>query len=343
MKALILTQYNRLEYTDVPEPTTGRTDVLVEVKACGICGSDVHGMDGSTGRRIPPIIMGHEASGVIVEVGQDVDDWRVGDRVTFDSTVFCGQCHYCRRGRTDLCDRRRVLGVSCDEFRCDGAFAERVAVPQQILYRLPDSLSFERAAMVEPVSVAVHAVSRLPVRLNDTAVVVGTGMIGLFVVQALRLAGCGRILAVDLDHAKLDRACRLGADEGLSPSQCDVAAEVQQRTGGRGGDLVVEVVGLPATMELAMACASKGGAIGLVGNLAPKVELALQVAVTRELTLFGSYASSGEYPACLELIARGAIDVDAMLSAVAPLSDGAAWFHRLHQGGEGLMKVVLTP
>ncbi|NUQ63986.1 MAG: galactitol-1-phosphate 5-dehydrogenase [Pirellulales bacterium] len=343
MKALVLTQYHQFEYLDVPEPRIGEEDVLVEVKACGICGSDVHGMDGSTGRRIPPIIMGHEASGVIVRVGSRVDGWSVGDRVTFDSTASCGQCHYCRQGRVNLCDRRRVLGVSCQEFRCDGAYAERVAVPQRILYRLPDELSFERAAMVEPVSVAVHAAGRVPVRLNDTAVVVGTGMIGLLVVQALRLSGCRRILAVDLDRRKLDLACRFGADEGICPDAADVARIVRDRTGGRGADLALEVVGLPATVSLAVECCRRGGSVGLIGNLTPQVPLPLQTVVTRELTLFGSYASSGEYPACLELIARGAIDVDAMISAVAPLSEAPTWFQRLYRGDEALMKVILQP
>ena len=157
VKALVLTAYNRFEYRDVPEPTVGPEDVLVEVRACGICGSDIHGMDGSTGRRIPPVIMGHEAAGVIVEAGSQVQGWKIGDRVTFDSTVSCGRCHHCTRGQINLCDRRRVLGVACAEFRQDGAFAQYVAVPQNILYTLPESLSFEHAAMVEPVLIAVHA------------------------------------------------------------------------------------------------------------------------------------------------------------------------------------------
>ena len=129
------------------------------MRACGICGSDVHGMDGSTGRRIPPLIMGHEAAGEIAEVGAGVSGWKPGDRVTFDSTIYCGRCWHCLRGEVNLCDERRVLGVSCAEYRRDGAFAEFVAVPERILYRLPDDLSFEQAAMVEAVSVAVHAVA----------------------------------------------------------------------------------------------------------------------------------------------------------------------------------------
>lgn len=343
MKALVLTEYNQLDYQDVAEPELGPADVLIRVKACGICGSDVHGMDGSSGRRLPPLIMGHEASGVVAQTGGDATEWQVGDRVTFDSTISCGRCHFCRRGEINLCDHRRVLGVACQEFRCQGAFAEYVAVPKNILYRLPDGLSFEHAAMAEPLSVAVHAVERLPIHLNDTAVVVGAGMIGLLVVQALRVAGCGRILAVDIEPDRLESACRLGADEGLSPRDGDVVDAVLRRTGGRGADVAVEAVGLPATVEMAIALVRKGGAVGLVGNVTPKVDLPLQAVVTRELTLFGSCASSGEYPACLDLIARGSINVDAVISAVAPLSEGVAWFRRLYEGKDGLMKVILSP
>lgn len=343
MKALVLTAPSRLDYTDVPEPQPGPGDVLVEVRACGICGSDVHGMDGSSGRRIPPIIMGHEAAGVIAAAGDGVTDWRAGDRVTFDSTVYCGRCHYCFQGDVNLCDHRQVLGVSCGEFRRDGAYAQHVVVPRNILYRLPDGLSFERAAMTEPVSIAVHAVSRLPIRLGDTAVVVGTGMIGLLVIQALRAAGCGRIVAVDVEPAKLALARTLGADEGLSPREIDPLDAVLERTGGRGADVAVEAAGFPETVELAVRSTRKGGSVGLVGNLTPEVRLPLQAVVTRELSLYGSCASRGEYGRCLEMIASGMIDVEPLISATAPLAEGSDWFARLRSGDEGLMKVLLVP
>jgi L-iditol 2-dehydrogenase len=348
MKALVLEGYQHLAYDDVPEPRIGPEEVLVQVRACGICGSDVHGLDGSTGRRIPPVIMGHEAAGVIAEVGADVTGWQAGERVTFDSTIYCGKCYFCRRGWINLCDHRRVLGVSCADYRQHGAFAEYVAVPHHILYRLPQGLSFERAALVEPLSVACHAVERTPISLNDTAVVVGAGMIGLLIVQALRTVGCGTIVAVDLDPGRLDLACRLGADEGLRPDSAagapgDVVAHVQERTGGRGADVAFEAVGIAPTLNLAIRCLRKGGTLTLVGNLAPAAEFPLQAAVTRELTLYGSCASRGEYPACLDMIARGAIHVDPLISAVAPLAEGAAWFQRLYDREPGLLKVVLTP
>jgi L-iditol 2-dehydrogenase len=343
MKALLLREYGEFAYEDVPMPEFGRGEVLVAVKACGICGSDVHGMDGSTGRRRPPIVMGHEASGVIAEVGADVVGWKSGDRVTFDSTIYCGRCGFCRAGQINLCDHRRVLGVSCEDYRQHGAFAEFVTVPERILYRLPDSLPFEHAALVEPLSIAFHAVRRTPVTLNDTAVVVGSGMIGLLLVQALRLAGCGQIIAVDVAPDKLSVASTLGATATANPASGDTVKQVLDLTQGRGADLAFEAVGVAATVDLAVRCVRKGGSVTLVGNVAPKVELPLQVAVTRELTLYGSCASRGEYPACLEMMARGAVQVAPLITAVAPLAEGAAWFERLYLKEAGLIKVILAP
>jgi len=343
MKALMLKDYGDFIYQEVAEPEVHEDEVLIRVRACGICGSDVHGMDGSTGRRRPPIIMGHEASGVIAEVGKKVAGWEKGDRVTFDSTVYCGSCWFCRRGLINLCDDRRVLGVSCEDYRQHGAFAEYIAVPQRILYRLPKVVSFERAAMVEAVSVAVHAVERTPISLGDTAVVVGVGMIGLLVVQALRLAGCGNIIAIDLDEQRLNLAQKLGAGLSLKADGGNVLEEVRHQTRGRGADLAMEVVGTTPSVNSAVACVRKGGTVTLVGNLKPAVELPLQTVVTRQLTLYGSCASSGEYPACLDLMARGAINVEALISATPPLAEGAAWFKRLYDREPGLMKVILLP
>jgi L-iditol 2-dehydrogenase len=343
MQALLLKTYMELELAEVPEPEVGPEDVLVRVRACGICGSDVHGLDGSTGRRIPPLVMGHEAAGVVARVGPDVTGLREGDRVTFDSTVYCGQCYFCRRGEVNLCDDRQVLGVSPGEYRRHGAFAEYVAVPRRIVYPLPDALAFEHAAMIEAVSVAVHAVELTPVHLADTGVVVGSGMIGLLAIQALRLAGCTRVMAVDVDEARLRMARQLGADECVNARECDAAAAVREWTGGRGADVALEVVGATESLKTALAALRKGGALTLIGNSSPTVDLPLQSVVTRQIRVTGSCASSGEYPACIELLARGALRVEPLISAVAPLAEGPAWFERLYRREPGLMKVILQP
>ena len=343
MKALVMTAYKTFQIEDVPMPVLGEEDVLVAVKACAICGSDVHGMDGSSGRRIPPVIMGHEAAGVIKETGPRVHGFKPGDRVTFDSTVYCGHCYFCRRGEINLCDNRRVLGVSCPEYRMNGAFAEFIAVPQHILYALPDAVSFEQAAMAEPLSIAFHAIRRSPVSLGQSAVVVGSGMIGLLVIQLLRQAGCSRVIAVDRVAEKLELAQRFGADVVLNADEADVPAEVRTWTGGRGADVSFEVVGITPTFQTAVECLKKGGTLTMVGNIRPTVDFPLQAAVTRQLTLNGSCSSAGEYPDCLGLIAGGKVDVDSFISAVAPLEEGADWFKRLYAGEAGLMKVILKP
>lgn len=343
MKALLLKNYKELELVELPTPDVGPDDLLVRVKACGICGSDVHGFDGSTGRRIPPVVMGHEAAGQVAAVGANVSAYKIGDRVTFDSTVSCGKCFFCTHGDINLCDNRQVLGVSCNEFRRNGAFAEFVAVPQSIAYRIPETLAYEHAALIEAVSIGVHAVSISGIKLGDTAVIVGAGMIGLLTLQAARLAGCTRVIAVDLDDAKLEVAKQLGADEGLNPKTCDVPARVAELTNGRGADVAIECVGATSPIKTAIMSVRKGGTVTLVGNISPTVELPLQAVVTRQIRVQGSCASNGEYPQCIDLLASGAIRVDPIISALAPLEDGVEWFERLYKHDSNLMKVVLQP
>src|SRR5947209_2218578 len=203
MKALLLSEYNRLDVVDVPMPRPAADEVLIRVEACGICGSDVHGYDGSSGRRLPPIIMGHEAAGTVAATGANVRDLREGDRVTFDSTIYCGKCEYCLKGDVNLCNNRQVLGVSTPEFRREGAFAEYVVVPRLVVYPLPEQIPFSQAAMIEPLAVAVHAVSLAEISPDTTALVVGAGMIGLLVLQVLKDAGCARVYVVDIDDTRL--------------------------------------------------------------------------------------------------------------------------------------------
>ena len=212
-----------------------------------------------------------------------------------------------------------------------------------MVYRLPDALSFEHAAMIEAVSVAVHAVSITPVKLDDTAVVVGSGMIGLLAMQALKLAGCGRVIAVDVDDSRLRMAAALGADAQVNAKSADAVEFVRGLTAGRGADVAVEAVGATEPIATALACLRKGGALTLVGNFSPKVELPLQSVVTRQIRVMGSCASAGEYPACIGLLARQAIRVDPLISATPPLDEGPRWFERLYGREPGLMKVILRP
>jgi L-iditol 2-dehydrogenase len=343
MRALLLSEYKKLSVVDMPTPEIGDDDVLVRVRACGVCGSDIHGYDGSTGRRIPPLVMGHEAAGVIEQVGRTVQGFVPGDRVAFDSTVSCGVCGFCRRGQVNLCDSRMVLGVSCGTYRRHGAFAEYVAVPARILYKLPDSLPFERAALTEAVSIAVHAVSRQVPSPGDAVVVVGAGMIGVLIIQVLKAKGVSTILAVDVEPQKLLLAQRLGATRTLNPRDCDVPAAIHALTAGKGADVSFEVVGHGDTVATAVRSVRKGGTVVLVGNLSAKVELPLQDVVTREISILGSCGSSGEIPECIDLLARGVIDVAPIISLRASLDEGPELFARLYDGDPSLMKVIIQP
>jgi len=343
MKALVLSEYSRLEVTEVPRPAAGPGEVLVQVAACGICGSDVHGYDGSSGRRIPPLVMGHEAAGVVAEVGEGVTAFQAGDRVTFDSTVYCGECAFCREGLINLCDNRQVVGVSTPDFRRAGAFAEFVTVPERIVYKLPEGMSFAEAAMLEAVAVALHGVAVSNLKGGETALVIGAGMIGLLTLQAAKAAGCSLVLVTDVDASRLGLAKEAGADTTILASGAAMVNEVLRLTSGRGVDVVLEAVGRDETVSAAVDAVRKGGTVTLIGNITPSVNLPLQKVVSRQIRMQGSCASCGEYPQAMELIAQGKIKVTPLITAVAPLSDGAAWFERLHAREAGLMKIVLDP
>ena len=343
MKALVLEDYHTLTYQEVPDPKISPDEVLIRVKAAGICGSDVHGMDGSTGRREPPVIMGHEASGVIADTGAEVMEWEKGDPVTFDSTVYKLDDWYTRKGMYNLSEGRRVLGVSCKEYRMDGAFAEYIKVPYHILHRIPEGVSYTEAAMVEPLAVGAHAVELTPLALNDTVVVFGAGMIGLSIIQIAKEKGLGRIIAIDLADDKLEIALKNGATHVMNPQKVDIQSEILKHTHYRGADVAFEAVGVSATVNQSIASVRKGGAVTLVGNITPVTEFSLQSVVTRQISIQGSCAICGEYPAVLDMLARKQIDIAPLLSAEAPLAEGAKWFDRLYKKEKDLVKVILKP
>ncbi len=343
MKALVYTEPYRFEYSDFPDPAVGDNDVLVRVRACGICGSDVHGCTGKTGRRIPPLIMGHEAAGVVEDTGANVSGFEKGDRVCFDSTVYCNTCPACRKGLYNRCDKRQVLGVSVPAFKRHGAFAEYVAVPSWIVFKIPDSLSFIQAALLEPASIGTHAVGRAPMSADNTVMVIGAGTIGLFILQGARLRGAAEVIAVDIDEFRLDVAKKLGASGAINPAKSNLKEAVLELTNGKGVDVALEAVGYAKTFADAVSVTKLGGYVVAVGNLEKKAEFDLQELVARELTFTGSYASSGEFSRCIDWVASGQIDVEPLISDVLPLEEGPRAFERLLKAEENLLKIVLEP
>ena len=343
MKALVLEKYNHLIYKDVPDPIINNDEVLVKVMACGICGSDVHGLDGSTGRRIPPMIMGHEASGIIVKTGSDVKGWKSGDRVTFDSTVYPLNDWFTLEGMYNLSDNREVLGVSPGTYRRNGAFAEYVAIPKHILYKIPDNVTFEQAAMVEAVAIALHSINLSGIKTGESCVVVGAGTIGIFLIKLLSLSGASKIIAIDINEKRLENAGKAGADKLLLSGDEKIEKQIQAYTRNRGSDLSFEAVGISDTINIAIGSVRKGGKVVLIGNITPSIDFPLQKVVTRELKILGSCAIRGEYEAVLDLLETGKINVDDQISEVAPLSEGAYWFDKLYNKKENLNKIILVP
>jgi len=343
LKALVYTKPYCFEYSDFPEPKADDNDVLIRVKACGICGSDVQGSRGKTGRRIPPLIMGHEAAGVVEDTGKNVKDFEKGQRVCFDSTVYCNQCEPCRTGFFNRCEHRQVLGVSTPDFKRHGAFAEYVAVPQWIVSKIPDNLSFTHASLLEPVSIGMHAANRAPLSNKDTVVVIGAGTIGLFILQAARLKGARKIFVSDINDFRLDVAKKLGADKIINPEKSDLKEIIFEQTGNKGVNVSFEAVGYASTFHDAVSVAKMGGHLVAVGNLEKIAEFDLQQFIASELTFTGSYASSGEFRDCIGLVASGKINVEPLISDVMPLKDGPQAFERLLKAEENLLKIVLEP
>lgn len=316
--------------------------MLVRVKACGICGSDVQGFTGKTGRRIPPLIMGHEAAGVVEDLGKNVRDFHKGDRVCFDSTVYCNKCQACRAGKYNRCEKRQVLGVSTPDFKRHGAFAEYVSVPWWIAAGIPDNMSFVQAALLEPVSIGMHAANRAPIAAGDSVVIIGAGTIGLFVLQVCRLKGA-RVIICDINDFRLDIALELGADILVKPAKSSLREVVLKATSGRGADVAFEVVGFAETFAGAISLLKTGGHLVAVGNLQKIAEFDLQELVARELTFTGSYASCGEFRDGIDLVASGKINVQPLISDVLPLREGPRAFERLLKAQENLLKIVLEP
>ena len=343
MKALLLEKYNQLVYKDVPEPEITPDEVLVQVKACGICGSDIHGYDGSTGRRIPPLIMGHEASGVIARTGSAVAGWKTGDRVTFDSTVYRLDDWFTLRGLYNLSDDREVIGVSPGTYKRHGAFAEYIAIPQHILYKIPENVTFEQAAMVEAVAVALHSINISGIKPGDVCAVTGTGMIGIFIIKLLKISGASFIFGIDVDERQLMKAQKAGADYLFLAGDGTLHEKIKSLTANRGTDIAFEAVGINQSVNTTIGIVRKGGKVVLVGNLSPEVNFPLQKVVTGELKVLGSCAICGEYEAVLNYLKMGKISVDDQIMAVAPLSEGAIWFEKLvrKEGDSG--KVILVP
>ncbi len=336
MKALVFHGPLQMNWEDVPEPKLQDGEVLVKVKAVGICGSDIHGYQGKTKRRIPPMVMGHEAAGEVAALGPRAGKFAVGQGVVIQPLTGCGDCPACAQGAVNQCSGRSLLGVNAP-----GAMAEYVVVREKNLYPLPEGVSYSAASLAEPMSVVAHALSRTPSLLHQRVAVIGAGAIGLIAIMMARAGGALQLLAADLSDYRLGLAKELGADVVVNSGREDAAKVIREMTGG-GADIVIECVGVAPAVQTAIQSVRNGGHITLIGNSAAMMELPAQELVVRELTAAGTYAFNREFPVMVEALGKGSLPVEKLVSLEAPLEEGAEVFARLGQGeDERVIKAVL--
>jgi len=329
MRAAIIDRPGEIRVGEVPDPKPGERQVVVKVGACGICGTDLHIADGHFPPTPYPIVPGHEFAGEIVELGAGVPgEWKVGDRVAVDPSLFCGYCGPCRAGRGNLCANWGATGDTVD-----GAFAEYVAVPFSNCYRMPDSMTWEQGALVEPVSCAVHGVRRVGVEAGERFLVVGAGTMGLIMQQLLQRGGA-EVTVVDRNADRLPRALQLGAH--------DVGADFSELNGEQF-DVAVDCTGAAPAIESAFDKLRRGGRLLVFGVAPAEARIALSPfrIYNDEITVVGSMAVLNSFGAALDLVASGAVDTGALITDVLPLEQYPDALAKM-RSGTGL-KVQVSP
>lgn len=339
MKAALFYGPNQpLKIEEVAKPSLQAGEILVRVAACGVCHTDLHYIDhGVPTFKKPPLILGHETSGVVEELGQGVTQFKPGERVLLPAVLSCGSCRFCRTGRENICENMVMFGNNID-----GAYAEYVKAPARDAFLLPEEIPLEEGAIIaDAITTPFHAVvNRGQVRPGDRVVVFGCGGVGLNAVQVASALGAD-VIAVDIRDAKLEWAKKLGASTVLNPGKIEkIDKEVRKLTGG-GADIAFEVIGNPLTMEQAFACLRQGGRLVVVGYSAENMKLSLGRVMYREMEVVGSLGCRPvDYPRVIELVRLGKIKLAELVTKKSPLQEINSAFDLLRKG-EGIRSVVI--
>ena len=336
MKAAVWYGGKDIRIEDVPTPKIKDDEVLVRVKAVSICGSDVHAYRGVSKRRTPPLVMGHEFSGEIVKLGKSVKGFKEGKRVVVEPILTCGICRLCRLGRSNICENMRLVGL-----HLSGAFSEYVSIPASNCHTLPDTVSFEEASLVEPLAVAVHAVTLASLETDEDVCILGSGAVGLMTLQVVNDIGAEKLFVIDTLEYRLDLAKKLGATRTINAKKEDPVKEVLAHG---GVNTVFEAVGLQKTVQQTLSMVQKGGKVVIIGMLDAMMELDMLDVTVKEIEIRGSYGyTSKDFKQALTLITKGKVEVKPLITHVLPLHDIAKGFDMLSQGSENVIKVVLKP
>lgn len=341
MKALVYYGPRDLRYVEVETPKPKKGEVLVRVKAVSICGSDIFGYKGGSAMRKPPLIMGHEFSGQIAELGEGVTGLKVGARVGVVTNLYCGTCQDCKDGLGNVCDNRFIIGTTMKAGSCNGAMADYVVAPAEKIMSLPDKVSFPECALVEPLSISLRATKHAGDLKGKTAAVFGVGPIGLMGVMCLQAFGAKRVIAIDLLENRLKMALQCGATDTID-SKDDVLTITRKMTDGAGVDVVFDAAGVAATINTGIEVARNGGKLLMVGLASPTFEIEYKHAVCKELKLLGSYMYTSEMREGLQMIIDGKINVKQIITSTYPMSEGPRIFEEFASGKTADIKVILV-
>ncbi len=339
MKAAVLTAHYKMEFQDIPEPQPGPDEVKIKVVSAGICGSELHAFKGTHPFRHPPSILGHEVAGDIVAVGPEVQGFRVGDRVTVEPQIPCGACDPCRASQPNLCQNKTVLGTQ----KWIGAYAEYFVAPESVVYRIPDSMTYDQAVMIEPLAVGVHAVRLSGLQLGQSAVILGGGTIGLCALVAAREAGVLTTVVTDVEEFNLKSALAMGATAAVNVRLEDPQAAVERVTGGHRADAALVAVGLSPVVNQGLAAVKRTGTVVLIGLFAGELTIADPYTIVGgELRVIGSNMYTGvDMQIALDLIASGRVDAEPFITQRLPMSEVQHGFEIVDRKLEDCVKVVL--
>ena len=341
MKTAVIRGPFKMEIEERSIPVITEREVLVRIKSVGICGSDVHGFLGISGkRRMPGLVMGHEASGEVEEVGSHVEGWKNGDRVTINPQQVCGYCNPCRRGWPHLCDNMSVIGSSMRNFK-DGAMCEYIAISPNQLFKITDTMSFNEGSMLDPVGNALHVINRAPMEIGNIVAIIGTGVIGLLLTQVARIRGAGKVIAVDSNTQRLRLASDFGADRLINSRMENIVDAIMSETNGRGADIVIEAVGLAVTYQNAVNSVRKRGAVMALGFRNDEIPIPIQPLLFKEISLIGNTGFVFEIQSFIDFVSEGKINVKPIITHEFALEDVQKAFELLADETSSAIKVIL--
>ncbi len=340
MKACVLKRPYVIEITEMERPRPRPREVLVRVKATGLCGSDLHAYRGTHKFRIPPIVSGHELAGVVEEAGSEVKLLKRGDRVTVEPWTHCGRCEFCIAGRSNLCTDKVAMGTEL----WGGSFAEYVTAPEEVAYRLPENVSFEAGALIEPLAASMHAVRRAGTRPGERAVVFGAGTIGLSILLLLKASGIVGCLVTDIEDFNLDIAERLGAERTVNTKKSSLSDAVSEFTRGRGVDVAFVAAGAGRLVQDATQLLKRGGKIAVPAIFEGPLSIDMFPPVFGEHDILGSWSyTKKDFDIVIDLLSNGALDPIPLVTHRMPLEDAGRAFSIADKRSENAVKMLFLP